>query len=126
MPDTTRSQRFADALQALEGGDEKPMLEQFVEGAELVRPVADRSSGVTDPGQFWDAYVAQFDTISTEFSSVEDAGERGILEWTSSGKLSSGRQISYAGVSLLSFGEDDKVRRFATYYDTAAFLEPAE
>ena len=28
-------------------------------------------------------------------------------------------------MSLLTFGDDDKVSRFATYYDTAAFLEPS-
>ena len=42
-----------------------------------------------------------------------------MLEWESKGTLESGRDISYAGVSLLTFDADGTVSRFATYYDTA-------
>jgi ketosteroid isomerase-like protein len=124
MPDS-RSQRFADALQKLESsGDSADLLDQFADGAELSRPEADRSDTEGDASAFWDAYQAQFDTIETSFSAVDETGDRGILEWTSTGKLSTGRDIEYRGVSLLTFGEDDKVSRFATYYDTAAFVDP--
>ena len=124
MPES-RSQQFADALQKLESsGDNADLLAQFADGAELSRPEADRSDTESDPSAFWDAYQAQFDGIETTFSAVDEAGDRGILEWTSTGKLSTGRDIEYRGVSLLTFGEDDKVSRFATYYDTAAFVEP--
>ena len=126
MPDSARAQRFADALQKLESsGDSAELLDQFAEGAELSRPEADRSDSETDASKFWDAYLAQFDTIETSFSAVDEAGDRGVLEWQSSGSLSTGRSIDYRGVSLLTFDDDDKVSRFATYYDTAAFLEPS-
>ena len=124
MPDS-RSQRFADALQKFESsGDNADLLDQFADGATLSRPEADRDDSETDPAAFWDAYGAQFDGIETSFSAVDETGDRGILEWTSTGKLSTGRDIDYRGVSLLTFGEDDKVSRFATYYDTAAFVDP--
>jgi len=124
MPDS-RSQRFADALSTFEtSGDDADLFVQFADGAELSRPEADRSDTESDPSSFWSAYRKQFDGIETSFSAVDEAGDRGILEWTSTGKLSTGRDIDYRGVSLLTFGDDDKVSRFATYYDTAAFIDP--
>jgi ketosteroid isomerase-like protein len=125
MSDSARAQRFADALQKLESsGDSADLLDQFAEGAELTRPEADRDDSETDAAAFWDAYLAQFDSIQTSFAAVDEAGDRGILEWLSTGSLSTGRGIDYRGVSLLTFDDDDKVSRFSTYYDTAAFLEP--
>jgi ketosteroid isomerase-like protein len=126
MSDSARAQRFADALQKFESsGDSADLLDQFAEDAELTRPEADRSDSETDAAAFWDAYLAQFDSIQTSFAAVEEAGDRGILEWLSTGSLSTGRDVDYRGVSLLTFDDDDKVSRFATYYDTAAFLEPS-
>jgi len=126
MSDSARAQRFADALQEFESsGDSADLLSQFAEDAELTRPEADRSDSETDAAAFWDAYLAQFDSIQTSFAAVEEAGDRGILEWLSTGALSTGRDVDYRGVSLLTFDENDKVSRFATYYDTAAFLEPS-
>ncbi len=42
----------------------------------------------------------------------------------SRGTLSTGRPIEYRGASLLTYDSDDRVRRFSTYFDTAAFLQP--
>ena len=56
---------------------------------------------------------------------MSESGDLGLLEWTSSGRLSTDRDITYRAVSILEFDDDDRVARFATYYDTAAFLEPA-
>lgn len=125
MPDSARAQRFADALQSFErSGDADELLEQFADGAELGRPGADRGDTGTDASSFWEAYRSQFSELSTTFSAVDEVGSRGILEWTSTGSLSTGRDIEYRGVSLLTFDDDGSVSRFATYYDTAAFLEP--
>ena len=125
MPDNARAQRFADALQKFESsGDTADIVEEFASGAELTRPEADRGDSETDASTFWEAYRAQFDGIETTFSAVDETGDRGVLEWSSTGSLASGRDITYRGVSLLTFDGDDKVARFATYYDTAAFIEP--
>ena len=47
-----------------------------------------------------------------------------MLEWTSGARLRNDTKISYAGVSLLDFDDQGKVRRFSTYYDTRAFESP--
>ena len=126
MSDTDRSQRFADALNALEEGDEQAILEQFAEGADLQRPERKERRGESaDAETFWQEYMGQFETIRTEFSRVVESGDEGILEWNSTGTLATGRSIEYAGVSLLTFN-DDGVARFATYYDTAAFIAPTD
>jgi ketosteroid isomerase-like protein len=120
------AQLFADALQEVEkSGDTGALLERFTDDAELLRPEANGShvSG-DDASAFWDSYLSQFSEIATEFTHVEDGESQAWLEWVSRGKLSTGRPIEYRGVSLLTLGDEGKVRRFATYYDTAAFLEP--
>ena len=126
MSDTARAEKFAQSLQQLdESGDATSLLEQFAEGAELRRPELDMAHGpTTDAGEFWSTYRDQFSELSTEFSSLREADDLGVLEWTSTGTLSTGREIEYAGVSLLTFDGDDRVSRFATYYDTAAFVTP--
>jgi ketosteroid isomerase-like protein len=127
MADTSRADRFAQALQQMEqSGDPSDLLAQFSDGAELKRPELEHSQGPTkDADAFWAAYRDQFSEISTEFSHVAESGDVAVLEWHSTATLAAGRSIEYAGVSLLTFGDDDKVSRFSTYYDTAAFLTPA-
>jgi ketosteroid isomerase-like protein len=121
---TDRAQSFADALQQLEksGDVDSFVTEMFAEDAELLRPETGQDvSGTGGARQFWEQYVRQFADIRSEFSRVVDSGQVGVLEWTSSGRLSSGADISYRGVSVLDFGQDGKVSRFATYYDTEPF-----
>ncbi len=120
MSDTSRSQAFAEALRQLEQGDDSTLLAMFTDDAELRRPEQDHLGAVEDADTFWKQYRDQFQDLSTTFERLVDAGDEGILEWHSSGTLRSGRHIDYAGVSLLTFTAD-KVSRFATYYDTAAF-----
>ena len=120
-----RAARFADALQRYEqDGD----LDAFVDGVfadevELYRPEQQQAlSGRDGARQFWQQYRAQFDEIHSEFDRVAEGGDLGVLEWRSEGRRSSGEPISYAGVSLLDLDDAGRVRRFATYFDTAAFL----
>jgi ketosteroid isomerase-like protein len=120
--DTSRAERFADALTRLEQSrDTATMAEQFGDDPELRRPETDTATGDVDG--FWSKYLDQFDEIGTEFTHVAEAEDLAVLEWTSKGRLAAGRDIEYRGVSLLSF-VGDRVRRFSTYYDTAAFVVP--
>ena len=126
MSDNERAQKFSDALKQLDSsGEPSDLLALFAEGAELRRPELDGTQGpTTDPAQFWKAYRDQFSEISTDFSVLREAEDIAVLEWTSKATLTAGRDLTYAGVSLLTFGEDDLVTRFSTYYDTAAFVRP--
>lgn len=126
MSDTDRSQRFADALQSFERGEQEPLLDQFADGAELRRPERKHGPGKSaDAPTFWQQYSAEFEEIATDFDRVVEEGDEGILEWRSTGRLAAGRDIEYAGVSLLTF-DGATVSRFATYYDTAAFVDPVD
>ena len=122
----SRAQQFADALNRLESDkDLDAFLAQFSDDVQLFRPEPGAEEQGTDGARrFWQAYLDQFDEISSTFRRVVDAERLGELEWVSEGRLATGRSISYAGVSLLEHGDDDKVTRFATYYDTAPFVEP--
>lgn len=120
----TTAREFADALQRLESDrDLDAFLEQFAEQVELVRPEpGNRTTGLDGARQFWQAYLDQFTSIASTFSRVVQDGRLGELEWVGEGTLRAGRDISYAGVSLLELDDQGEVRRFATYYDTGAFL----
>jgi hypothetical protein len=127
MSDESTATRFMSALDELDSSsDTGAIASLFADGAELLRPeVAKAGSSNQDPDQFWTDYRNQFSEVSTEFGEVQDAGSFAALEWRSTGKLTTGRSIEYAGVSLLTLDDEGKVKRFSTYYDTAAFLEPA-
>ena len=127
MSNQTPGQLFEAALQRLdETGDAADLLARFADGAELERPEVDLKASTTDAEAFWKAYRSQFDEISTEFTHRSETDEHAALEWRSTGRLAAGRDISYRGVSLLTLDGNGQVTRFATYYDTAAFLEPAD
>ncbi len=120
------AQSFARALQELESTKDVDRFVSgvFAEDAELVRPeTGQQERGSGGAREFWQQYVDQFQEIRSEFSRVVD-GDVGVLEWTSTGRLSSGADVSYRGVSLLDVDSDGRVTRFATYYDTAPFAVP--
>jgi ketosteroid isomerase-like protein len=119
---TDRASAFADALQRFEQDhDLDAFVAVFAEEAELLRPEQRSGERGTDGARsFWQAYLDQFGEIRSNFHRVVEAGNLAQLEWTSSGTLGSGREVTYEGVSLLEFDDDRRVRRFATYYDTAA------
>ncbi|EHK85305.1 nuclear transport factor 2 family protein [Saccharomonospora azurea] len=121
-----RADRFATALRTLEEtGDSAQLRELFGPHPELRRPqVVTGDDEATDVARFWERYRSPFSTISTEFVRVAESGDLGELEWVSRGTLANGRAIEYSGVSLLNFDDQDRIRRFATYFDTAAFLRP--
>ena len=117
---------FADALHALEdSGDLDAMTARFADDAEVhalpSRRDHEGKGGVRD---FWQEYLDQFDRVHSDFSRVETVGgSRGILEWTATGQLKGGHDITYDGVSLLDLNDDGLVTRFRTYYDSAAFVQ---
>jgi ketosteroid isomerase-like protein len=118
------AQDFADRLQRLEADrDLEAFLGLFAEDVELRRPEQGADEhGLDGARRFWQAYLDQFDDIASKFSRMVDAERIGELEWTSQGSLRTGQRITYAGCSLLEHDRDGKVARFATYYDTAAFV----
>lgn len=122
-----RAEQFAAALQRLESDrDLDAFLGQFDAGVELLRPEPGSvERGLDGARRFWQAYLDQFEQVGSQFTRVADGGSLSELEWTSEGTLATGRPIRYAGVSLLEHG-DGRITRFSTYYDTAAFIAPAE
>jgi ketosteroid isomerase-like protein len=107
-------------------GNADELLAQFSGDAELKRPELQGSQAPShDPGQFWSTHRDQFSEIGTEFPHIAEAEDLAVLEWTSKATLAAGRAIEYAGVSLLTFDEGDRVSRFSTYYDTATFVVPS-
>jgi ketosteroid isomerase-like protein len=119
-------QQFADRLQELERTrDLDAFLGVFADDVHLVRPEGrGDAQGLDGARRFWQAYLDQFQDIASTFSRTVGSGSLGELEWTGEGRLPTGRSVSYRGVSLLELDDEGRVTRFATYYDTAAFLAP--
>jgi ketosteroid isomerase-like protein len=126
MSETARpaAEQFMAALQAFEaGGQPEPLLRLFADDAELSNYTR-TERGRDGARRFWQEYRATFGVIRLRFTAVI-AGDGGVaLEWESAGTLPTGSPIRYRGVSLLELG-GDRVRRFRTYYDSAAFVPPA-
>ena len=121
---TDRAQAFADQLNKLEadGDVDRFVGEVFAAEVELVRPESHQQlSGHDGARTFWTQYLAHFDSIRSEFSRVVDSDDLGVLEWRSTGRLRTGADIAYSGVSVLDLDGEGRVRRFATYYDTTPF-----
>jgi ketosteroid isomerase-like protein len=117
------AQTFADALQRTEETrDPEHLVRLFADGAEL-RNLAITEQGLEGARRFWQTYLEQFDRVRSEFSHLIEQDGQAALVWTSDGALKGGHPIRYRGTSILEV-EGDKVRRFETIYDSAAFVRP--
>ena len=120
-----RAQHFAEALQRYEQDRDVDRFvgDVFTDDAELFRPEQEQAlRGRDGARQFWQQYRDQFGEVRSEFDRVVEGGDLGVLEWRSDGSRAGGGAISYRGVSLLDFDGEGRVRRFANYFDTAAFV----
>jgi ketosteroid isomerase-like protein len=119
----SRARDFADALQRFEQDrDLDAFVPRFADDATLLRPEpGGQESGPDGARRFWQAYLDQFETVASTFGRLVDAERYAELEWVSEGRLRTGHDISYAGVSLLEHDDAGAVVRFATYYDTSPF-----
>ncbi|MBB6099204.1 limonene-1,2-epoxide hydrolase [Deinobacterium chartae] len=117
------AENFMRTLQEIERQrDPQPMLAFFDEQSTL------RNLGLQEPmhglegaQRFWQAYLDNFSEVRTDFNRVIEGPQGIALEWESSGKLGDGRDFRYEGITVLEVDED-KVRHFRSYYDSAAFL----
>ena len=121
------SDRFVAALHHLdEHADTGPMVGLTAPGAVLRK--LDRHQEETGPEgarAFWDEYRSVFDTISTEFTATLDGPGGSSLEWVSRGTLRDGAELTYSGVTVIDVA-GDQVTGVRTYYDSAAFVGPAD
>lgn len=94
----------------------------------LTRPSLHRhgvaSTQTQSAENFWRQYLAAFESIESHFTNVIDDGQTAVLEWHSTGRLSMGTGVDYAGVSILEYS-GDQIEKFRTYYDSAALLPHA-
>ena len=118
----TLTEDFARALQAAEqSGDVSGLVALHAQDVTLRNLTQETWAGVEGARAFWEAYLGNFEEIRSEFSRVQEEGGLGVLEWTASGRLPGGRELSYRGVSLLDV-QGGRVAAFRTYYDSAAFV----
>lgn len=117
------TERFIDALEnAEQTKSTDDLVKIFTENC-VLDSIANHnpSEGSEGAEKFWKAYLSTFQSIESEFSNVVEAEKTAVLEWTSKGKLADGHPITYRGVSILEI-EGEKVAKFRTYYDSAAFV----
>lgn len=122
---SSTADRFIRALQQVEEtGNVEPLAELFADDAELSNlAVIEPLRGYAGAREFWKEYLHAFDHIHSRFIRVIEHDGGIVLEWKSEGALRNGCPIDYCGVSILETA-GGRVRRFRSYYDTAAFLRP--
>jgi len=120
MPNTL-SQRFIDALAALESSrDPQPLVSLFTADAEIGNVVApEKFHGTDGVRDFWTKYRDTFQTLRSTFRNQIEHGDRIALEWNTQGTSAQGAPIEYDGVSMLEVA-DGKISRFRAYFDPAA------
>lgn len=119
------AERFKAVVQQIERDrDPSALVALFDESSVLDSPSRELElTGVEGARRFWQEYLDAFEQISSTFRKTHDHGNCVVLEWESAGTLpAAAGPINYRGVSIVHFDENDKVKRFATYYDSAAFL----
>ena len=112
------TQRFLDALRALERDRQvEGLVGLYAEGAEIGNVVSPRRfAGPEGAREFWTTYRATFGEMESTFRNVIEGDGRSALEWTTTGTSPDGKQIAYAGVSILEI-EGDAITRFWAYFN---------
>jgi ketosteroid isomerase-like protein len=122
------AETFMQTLQQIEQSkDPAPLVALFKDNAEVSNIALNEplhgSEGVRE---FWEKYLEQFQQIRSTFNQVleqqTDSGGHIVLEWQSEGTLRQGAPIKYRGASILEI-TGDRVLRFRSYYDSAAFIK---
>jgi ketosteroid isomerase-like protein len=115
------AERFMNALQEAEDtGDVSTLEVLFTDDAELYSLAStEPRHGVAGAHDFWLEYLRAFDCVRSRFIRVTESGDVIVLEWISDGVLPDGTEVTYRGVSVLETA-DSLVRRFRSYYDSAA------
>lgn len=121
---------FIDALRTLEeSGDVERIVALFDDDAEISNTTrAQPHRGREGAREFWQTYRGSFERIHSDFSKVVQDDDTAMLEWTSTGHVKGGGEVTYSGVSVLEL-RDGKVRRFRAYFDNAeldAHLRPSD
>lgn len=115
--------RFMQTLQQIEDTrDVEPLVAMFTEDAELINLAMTEPLHKRDGARrFWQKYLSVFERVHSKFTNVVEGDDTVVFEWISEGALSTGESINYRGVSIIEI-DNGQVRRFRTYYDSAAFL----
>lgn len=115
--------RFMQALQEAESRkDPTPLVELYAEDSSTENLALPPMTGKEGAHEFWKRYLDVFQDIRSEFFAQADSDTTGVMEWTARGTLKDGKPIQYKGVSIIEV-EGGQVKKFRTYYDSAAFVE---
>jgi hypothetical protein len=118
---------FVTALRALEeDGDLEDMVAMGTDTTRWWSVGSDgEATGPDGARQFWTKYRRAFAEIASEFTTVTETPARVLLEWNSHGRHHNGAPVSYAGATVLEFGDpsdEETLTGVRLYFDTAATM----
>lgn len=112
-------EQFVQCLGRLESEDREldPLVELFADDSVTSNAsIAREYEGVEGAREFWGQYRQVFGPMRSEFRNRIVADGVAALEWQTEGELSTGKPVTYQGVSILEIA-DGKVARFQAYFD---------
>lgn len=119
--------RFVEALAAVEQeGELDAMIETFAEGCEIGTPAhAEKLHGREGAREFWTMYRSTFRNVHSKLRNIIIGSNSFALEWTAQAVDSSGKVLTYDGVSIADTCAD-RITRFRSYFDTRHLGEQLE
>jgi ketosteroid isomerase-like protein len=119
--------RFVEALAAVEReGELEPMIDTFAEGCEIGTPArAEKLHGRKGAREFWTMYRSAFRDVHSTLRNIIIGSNSFAVEWTAQAADSSGKALTYDGVSIADTC-GDRITRFRSYFDTRHLGEQLE
>ena len=110
---------FIRGLQRLEKeGNDSTLVKLFAEDSNLGNVNLEKPvRGAVGAARFWREYRHTFEKVESNFTSIFEAGDYAVLEWTSKGTLKTGTPVEYRGVSILTL-QGNRISDFMAYYDS--------
>ncbi len=116
------TRKFIDALRKVEEqANVEPMVQLFADDARIWNPELQQPLiGHDGARRFWRNYRDTFATVHSEFHSIIEGKGKSALEWETTGTLEANREpVHYRGLSIIDWS-DDRIVRFAAYFDPRA------
>jgi len=122
MPKEVTNEFMRALREAEETRDPAPLVRLYADDATSENLALPPMQGRDGAREFWEKYLNFFQDVRSEFTAQTDDEHTGVMEWVTRGHLNDGRPIEYRGVSVIDV-ENGAVKRFRTYYDSAAFVQ---
>ena len=118
---TDSAGRATDYYRALSQGDVAAVLAMFAESAVMRDPVGTPAATTPEArSQRYAGISAMFESFAITPDDVVPCGDEAAVRWTARGRMRTGRDVEFSGMSTFVFDGEGRIATMSAYWDAGA------